>query len=122
MATIGTRLYTILFGKRVGQDQFGNVYYTLGKKAKEGRTKRWVMYNGLAEPSKVPALWHAWLHYTTDIVPDKNTVHHAWEKEHRPNLTGTAGAYFPPGDIRRGAVRDVSTSDYAAWTPRQKGN
>ena len=37
--TLGTRLKTILFGKFVGKDSFGNRYY----ESKNG--KRWVIYN-----------------------------------------------------------------------------
>lgn len=116
MATIGTKIHTMLFGKFVGSDEFGNRYYT--RKTSQGE-KRWVMYNGKDEPSKVPPLWHGWLHYTLDEVPSASTVkHYKWEKQHLPNLTGTAGAYVPPGHIRRGAEREPSTSDYTAWKPR----
>jgi len=118
MATIGTRLHTLLYGKYVGTDTFGNRYYTERRAAKDRRTRRWVVYKGMAEASKVPALWHGWLHYTMDEVPRENsTSSYDWQKEHIPNLTGTAGAYVPPGHIHRGAKRDASTSDYEAWTP-----
>ncbi len=118
MANIGTTLYTFLSGRHVGTDAFGNRYFTERRTPKGRKCKRWVMYNGIAEASKVPALWHAWLHYTTDQLPEEAKMpHHAWEKEHLPNLTGTAGAYAPPGHIRRGAKRDESTSDYEAWNP-----
>ncbi len=30
-STIGTRFHTWRFGKRVGEDQFGNVYYEGGR-------------------------------------------------------------------------------------------
>ena len=111
--TITTRIYTRLFGESVGTDPFGNRYFRR-KAAKGGREKRWVVYNGKAEPSKVPAEWHGWLHYT----PSERTSHrHAWEKEHLPNLTGTAGAYVPPGHLLRGGQRDASTSDYESWKP-----
>ena len=38
--TLGTRIQTILFGKFVGKDSFGNKYY------KNKNDKRWVIYNG----------------------------------------------------------------------------
>jgi len=118
MATLGTRLHTMLYGKHVGTDVFGNRYYTERRAAKDRRTRRWVVYKGLAEASKVPALWHGWLHYTMDALPQElSTPSYDWQKEHIPNLTGTAGAYVPPGHIHRGAKRDASTSDYEAWTP-----
>ncbi len=52
-STIGTRFHTWRFGKRVGEDQFGNVYYEGGRDS-EGRTRRWVSYNGYAEASAIP--------------------------------------------------------------------
>lgn len=118
MATIGTRLYTFLHGRCVGKDAFGNRYYTERGSVKGRRAKRWVIYKGTPEASKVPALWHAWLHYTMDALPEQLSMpQYDWQKEHAPNLTGTAGAYVPPGHIHRGAKRDSSSSDYEAWSP-----
>ena len=110
MANIGTRLFTLFRGRKAGQDEFGNIYYTNSK----GR--RWVIYNGIAEASKVPAHWHRWLHKTTDEVP-QNVQGHAWEKPHLPNLTGTDGAYVPKGHINSGTKRNKATGDYEAWKP-----
>ena len=45
--TLGTRIQTIFYGKFVGQDSFGNKYY----QSKSG--KRWVIYNGEVEASKM---------------------------------------------------------------------
>ena len=116
--TITTRLYTYFHGKPVGQDPFGNRYFKEKNPPKHRREKRWVMYNGLAEPSKVPPEWHGWLHYTLDApLAQRTTPHYAWEKEHQPNLTGTAGAYVPPGHLLRGAHREGTTADYEAWRP-----
>jgi NADH:ubiquinone oxidoreductase subunit len=122
--TIGTRLYTWLKGELVGTDQFGNRYYReKGKTSfKRGggrfsREKRWVIYQGVAEGSKVPPLWHAWLHHTTDNVPDARRRRYPWEKEHEPNLTGTPLAYRPPGSVLRGGRRERATGDYEAWQP-----
>ena len=56
---------------------------------KAGRKrKRWVIYNGIVEASKVPAEWHAWLHYTAE-APLSTANEFEWQKEHLPNLTGT---------------------------------
>jgi NADH:ubiquinone oxidoreductase subunit len=51
--TLGTRFHTWRKGTKVGQDEFGNVYYEGGKDS-EGRTRRWVIYNGYAEASMIP--------------------------------------------------------------------
>jgi NADH:ubiquinone oxidoreductase subunit len=116
--TIGTWLHTKLSGQRVGKDAFGNAYYVSRKATKTGKPKRWVMYHGMAEPSKVPPMWHAWLHYMTDVLPTESTApSYHWQKEHVPNLTGTKHAYKPKGDLSAGGRRDASTSDYSAWNP-----
>ena len=107
--TLGTRFHTWRFGERVGEDEFGNVYYQNGR-------RRWVIYDGLADASRVPPEWHGWLHQswleppTVKPVPNK-----PWEKEHLPNLTGTTMAYAPAGSIRR--ERPEPRSDYEAWSP-----
>ena len=60
--TLGTRIHTILFGKLVGQDNFGNKYY----QAKSGR--RWVIYKGEVEASKIPNEWYSWMHHTNNKI------------------------------------------------------
>jgi NADH:ubiquinone oxidoreductase subunit len=112
MATIGTRLMTWWKGELVGQDQFGNRYY----REKAGR-RRWVLFRGLPEASKVPPEWHAWLHHTTDHIPVGKATPKPWEKEHLPNLSGTAAAYRPPGSLTQGGRRPHATGDYEAWRP-----
>ena len=73
----------------------------------------------MPEPSKVPAHWHGWLHYTTDTVPMVGQPVHQyeWQKEHVPNLTGTTNRYLPQGHVLKGAKRAKSTADYVAWKP-----
>ncbi len=119
-ATLGA-LYDI--GRRsvfVGEDDQGNKYYEEKKVSLEGRKRRWVIYNGLAEASRVPAEWHGWMHYTFDdpptVAPFKKK---GWEKPHRPNLTGTIHAYRPPGSLARGGDRAPATGDYEPWRPDQ---
>ena len=122
--TIGTRLYTWWKGELVGKDQFGNRYYR-EKNAKlvkgggrESREQRWVLFNGMAEPSKVPPEWHGWLHHSTVDVPVIDpAARKPWQKEHLPNLSGTALAYHPPGSVLRGGHRDKATGDYEPWKP-----
>lgn len=119
-ATIGTRLHTILFGRKVGSDEFGNDYYELRGRVRDGtRRRRWVVYHGMPEPSKIPPHWHGWLHYTHDTVPPSGQFvqPHGWVKPHQPNLTGTTGRYLPPGHVQKGGQRSASTADYTAWKP-----
>lgn len=109
--TIGTQFYTARHGVRVGEDAQGNVFY----RSRDGR-RRWVIYNGESEASRVSPDWHGWLHHTWDEPPTEQALRHRpWEKPHLENLTGTAAAYAPPGSIRHGAP--VGRSDYDAWSP-----
>jgi len=120
--TITTRLHTFFHGRLVGTDQFGNRYYTEKRAIKNQdqrkHAKRWVIYKGKAEPSKVPPQWHGWLHYTLDApLTQPDQPHYIWEKPYIPNLTGTTGAYMPPGHLLKGGQRATSTSDYEPWKP-----
>ena len=109
--TLNTQFFTWRKGTRVGEDAGGNVFYR-----NSDDTKRWVIFNGEAEPSRVTPDWHGWLHHTWDEPPtDKPLEHKTWEKPHLENLTGTAMAYAPAGSIRRAEPAD--RSDYEAWQP-----
>ena len=109
--TFGTRVYTWWKGEFVGEDEFGNRYYR-----ERGGWRRWVIYNGLVEASRVPPDWHGWLHYTHD-EPLVDYTPREWEKPHRPNLTGTPKAYRPQGSILSKGRRPVATGDYQPWKP-----
>ncbi|MEC9345954.1 MAG: NADH:ubiquinone oxidoreductase subunit NDUFA12 [Pseudomonadota bacterium] len=113
MAHIGTRFFTWRNGRKVGEDSFGNCYY----EDRKGSGRRWVVYKGLVEGSKVPPQWNAWLHRTTDAVPESDKPQRAWEKPHLPNLTGTPFAWRPRGHVTRGGKRAPATGDYEAWSP-----
>lgn len=113
--SIGTIIYSRLNGRQVGTDRFGNAYYEERRTPKGRRTKRWVLFKGLAEPSKIPPEWHAWLHHT--VESPLSPVEQPWMKPHVPNLSGTPGAYVPTGDERRGGTRRQASGDYQAWTP-----
>ncbi len=117
-ATLGA-LYDIKRrGVRVGEDEQGNVYLEERRASLDGRKRRWVLYKGYAEPSKVPPDWHGWLHHVFDAPPtEKPLARRAWEKDHVPNLTGTPYAYRPPGSLASGGDRAKATGDYEAWTP-----
>ena len=107
--TVGTRLHTWRVGNRVGEDEFGNVYYQNGR-------RRWVIYAGDVDASRIPPEWHGWLHQTWLEPPTEKPVpNKPWEKPHLANLTGSDLAYAPVGSLRR---TDPSPRfDYEAWTP-----
>jgi NADH:ubiquinone oxidoreductase subunit len=116
--TMGTRLFTWLRGELVGQDAFGNRYFHERRPRDPKRPKRWVLYNGAPEASKVPPEWHAWLHHMVAVPPrDGDRPVQPWQKAHLPNLTGTVLAYRPPGHTLKGGHRARSTGDYEPWQP-----
>ena len=90
----------------------GNVYYTNADKS-----RRWVIYNGPMEASRVEACMARAGCTTLGKTRQwaKPLVHKAWEKPHTANLTGTAAAYAPAGSLRR--TTPAARSDYEAWTP-----
>jgi len=111
--TFGTRVFTARKGQKVGEDDQGNQFYQTA----DGK-HRWVVYNGVAEASRVSPDWHGWLHRTFDEAPsDTPLPRKSWEKEHRPNLTGTDGAYRPPGSVVTPQQRPRVAGDYEAWQP-----
>ena len=115
--TLNTRFHTWRKGTKVGEDQFGNIYYEGGSDS-EGRTRRWVIYNGYSEASSIPPGWHGWMHHRTDKAPvDGGYKPHDWEKAHQPNLTGSAAAYRPRGSMASQDKRPRVTGDYDAWNP-----
>jgi NADH:ubiquinone oxidoreductase subunit len=112
-ATLGTLVHTWLRGQAVGEDTVGNRYY----QNRDG-TRRWVIYNGTVEASRVPAEWHGWLHHTFREPPTVAPPHvKLWEKEHVPNMTGTDMAYRPPGSLAASGRHAPATGDYTAWNP-----
>jgi len=119
--TFGTQLWTSLYGERVGEDEFGNVYYrTKGGKIDPtlGFERRWVIYSGYAEASQIGPAWHGWMHHTVDVPPtDEKYVARAWQKPHRPNPTGTPAAQRPTGSTLAQGRRPKATGDYKAWVP-----
>jgi NADH:ubiquinone oxidoreductase subunit len=118
-ATIGTALFSRRNGVEVGTDSAGNVYFEARKAiATDGRKRRWVIYEGANDASRVTPEWHGWLHHTIDDLPDATLPPpRRWEKPATPNLTGTRDAYRPAGALEAGGKRAAATGDYEAWSP-----
>jgi NADH:ubiquinone oxidoreductase subunit len=113
-ATIGTSLQVWRQGRKVGSDSLGNVYYG----SKSGR--RWVIYDGANDPSRLPPEWYSWLHHQIESVPDEALPPPPkFLREPTGNLTGTPRAYRPAGALERGGIRQAASGDYEAWTPGQ---
>jgi NADH:ubiquinone oxidoreductase subunit len=121
-ATVGTALFSALHGEHVGTDAQGNEYYRAKPKPAQatsaGRERRWVIYNGANDASRVPPEWHGWLHHSYDELPESHLPPaKIWEADYTPNATGTISAYRPQGALERGGRRAAATGDYEAWTP-----
>jgi NADH:ubiquinone oxidoreductase subunit len=117
-ATIGTMVWSMRHGEHVGTDAQGNRYYRSRKPMPDGRERRWVIYDGANDASRVPAEWHGWLHNSYDGVPESHLPPpRIWEVDYTPNATGTGAAYRPQGALEMGGRRAGATGDYEAWSP-----
>ena len=119
-ATLGTLFTVARLGVLKGTDDFGNRYYEArdNRESYDARKRRWVIFKGYADASKVPPDWHGWLHHTFEDCPtDAPLKRRSWEKDHQPNLSGTVWAWRPKGSISRGGERAKASGDYEPWTP-----
>jgi len=118
LSQVHIRLVTALRGSAIGQDEFGNRYFRSAPRRGEKQERRWVLYAHRVDASEVPPEWHAWLHHQSDDVPGAHSAfRRRWQKPYVPNMTGTAGAYLPPGHQLAAAHRAKATGDYQAWRP-----
>lgn len=94
-------LKTKFIGKEVGSDALGNRFYHHKKNSK----KRWVIYKGLNDATKISPQWHGWIHGFLDTPVDIEA------NFYKPNLTGTLQAHNP----------DITTflpkKKIHSWTP-----
>ncbi len=113
---IWVRLYLKWRTSFVGSDDLENRYFEEKKISRGTKKRRFVLYKGNEEASKIPALWHAWLHYTSDSAPGNDVQSYAWEQTHVPNLTGTQYAHSPK-KMHMTQSGTLLKPDYTAWTP-----
>lgn len=112
--SIITRTLIRIFAKKVGEDQYGNKYYLGNNSNYLGQKKRYVIFKGMDESSKVPPVWHSWLHYMSDVIPNDNAQkNYSWQQDHLPNLTGTKYAYHPAKNSE-----NVRYANYSKWIPK----
>lgn len=119
--TMSLALYTARSVRLVGTDEFGNTYYRANGPLIDrsvGPERRWVVYNGYADASRVPPGWRGWLCHAVDVPPSEESyTPREWQKPHVENMTGTADAYRPKGSQLSWGARPAATGDYVAWTP-----
>ncbi len=113
-ASWGTALFSHRHGEEAGRDEAGNVYF----RHRKDPARRWVIYDGANDSSRVPPGWNAWLRGTIADVPDKALPERrAFEQPPQANITGTDDAFRPSGSLTRSGVRPAATGDYQAWKP-----
>jgi len=105
--TLGTFFYTLFTGKLIGEDDFGNKYYSNSKK------KRWVIYKSRVESTKIPPEWHSWIHFLQNERPSINSKKFSWQKKHEENLTGTKNAHKPEGSLMYDSKKNMKK--YENW-------
>ncbi len=109
--TLGTKLFTFIRGKQVGTDNENNKFYV----HKKNSQKRWIIYNGLMDASRIPAEWHDWLHHRTDEIPNESDKKLNWYKMHKENSTGTNESYSP--NASKDKEPAILKKNYKPWRP-----
>ena len=114
---LGTWLFTLLKGRRVGADADGNIYYEERRPRAGYRTRRWVAYarraGGLARATGMACL--AALHHRRAAGGAATmAVGKAASAEPRP---ARPQATDHPATTTRAAQRARATGDYESWTP-----
>jgi NADH:ubiquinone oxidoreductase subunit len=112
-ASWGTSIFSRRHGKEVGRDEAGNIYF----EHRDDPARRWVIYSGNNDSSRVPPGWNAWLRGTISDFPKRACRSAAFEQPPQANVTGTAAAFRPAGSLAATGVRAASTGDYQAWKP-----
>ena len=109
--TLGVRLWTYFYGRLVAEDQYKNRYYS-----NKYDSRRWVVYHGEIDASKVTPEWNNWLRFTSDNVPSEENDKYDWQLDHTSNQTGTINAYSPKSSPfnRKKSDKDL---DYEKWKP-----
>ena len=103
--TFGTRIKTIMYGKFIGSDEYGNKYY------ESKRGKRWVIYASEIDASKIPVEWYSWIHFMPNKIGNIHKLEkHNWQKPHQANLTGTDSAYYPNKNNK-----NATEKKYKSW-------
>lgn len=112
-----TAMSLFFTAKFIGKDEYNNKYYeSKHRQDSFGRKKRFCIYNGIVEASKVPSHWHSWLHYGTETpIAHKKLF---WFKVHTPDLTGTPYAFSPNKHTQfnvHGKYFINKNKDYTPW-------
>ena len=114
-ATWSTRIFTFWKGELVGIDNYKNKYFHERGKKEKGyahwdRRKRWVIYSGEIEATKIPIEWYSWMHFIKNKIEGTHELKkYNWQKNHLSNQTGTDKAYNPQKN------QDATKKKYKTW-------
>lgn len=90
----------------IGKDPYGNTYYE-SRNIFTGvpkKLKRWVIYKGMAEGSKVPPEWHGWLHFYGEAPRTGQK-----KGPYVPNMTGAI--------LNKPPQKSEKSPHYIPWKP-----
>ena len=94
--SLRTWIYTLVNGALVGRDEFGNRYFRGKGRKLNGRERRWVIYKGEIDASKISNEWYSWIHFINNRIEKSNNItKYNWQKPHLSNQTGTNKSYHP---------------------------
>ena len=112
--SIGTILYSLLNGKKVGEDIQGNKFFI----HKKNKKKRWVLYNKQIDPTSLEVEWQVWLTKTDEnqeIIINKQSF--KWQKNKKANLTGTKDSYHPANYSNKEKIYLDKKNKNSVWKP-----
>ena len=75
--SIGTVLYSLLKGKKVGSDNQGNTFFV----HKKNKKKRWVLYKKQIDPTSLEVKWQIWLTAINIDEEVTNNNNYKWQKQ-----------------------------------------
>jgi NADH:ubiquinone oxidoreductase subunit len=89
---LGTLLYSLIFGRKVGQDINGNKFFIHRKRP----GKKWVLYKNELDPTLLEVDWQMWLLNKNSLdIPKSEKKIYKWQKEREKNFSGTSKSYHP---------------------------
>ena len=113
--TVGTKLYTFLKGKKVGEDYLGNFYYE-----SKDQKNRWCIYSDQSDASRISPEWNSWLRFISNTQPTAGkNINYEWQKRFDGNTTGLDRGY-KPRILRVGRAKkdfEKYQADSKAWKP-----
>ncbi len=111
--SIGTILYSLFNGKKVGSDNQGNTFY----KHRKNNKKRWVLYKKKIDPTSLEVKWQTWLTTNIDAEITNDDVNYKWQKNKKANLTGTSESYHPSHMTSKEREFINKRNKNAVWEP-----